>query len=132
MLVAVIIIPAFLAVSSPGVSRPSVSPSAVPCPGIKVSSPATLSTTPPVGPLSPCQGVVVGTYFGDNATDWAIDVSVDADRHSYVVRGQGSTAPLRHAGNVRDPPGGTRHGRAYGPHHETVRNHEAPGDPALG
>jgi len=58
---------------------------APPCPFITASSPATLSTSTPVHTLSPCPGIVAGTYLGGKYLDWANDVAVDPSGNAYVT-----------------------------------------------
>ena len=70
--------------AAPSATAPAV-PTATtpPCPFITASSPQTLSTNPPPGIL--CPGVLVGTYFGGTASDWAFDVALDTDGNAFVV-----------------------------------------------
>jgi chitodextrinase len=81
--VGVVILLVALIPANPSPDASPISPNVVPCPGIMASSPQTLSTKPPPGIL--CPGVLIGTYLGGSATDWATDVAIDAAGNTYVT-----------------------------------------------
>lgn len=66
-------------------AAPSTLAGSLPCPNIVRSSPATASTNPPPVPLSPCPGVVAGTFLGGSNADVATDVAVDAAGNGYAT-----------------------------------------------